>query len=139
MGNPITAQLVGDDFPGLGSMTPDQPTEKSLRGPGVPPVLKKHIDDISILVHGAPQILQLTPDPDKDLVDIERVAEPADDVSRCLVTAGGTVLRELSEEPDGERRGTFLDPFGFRWMVGELVEHVSKDKLRDRVSDFSVT
>ena len=37
-------------------MTPDQPAEKPLRGPGVPPVLKKNIDDISILVDGTPQI-----------------------------------------------------------------------------------
>ena len=65
--------------------------------------------------------------------------DDADDVSRRFVAAGGTVLRELSEEPDGERRGTFLDPFGYRWMVGELVEEVSKDELRDRVGDFDVT
>ena len=76
MGNPITAQLVGDDFPGLGSTTPDQPTEKPLRGLGVPPVLKKNIDHISVLVHGTPQIVHLTPDPDEYLVDIERVSEP---------------------------------------------------------------
>ncbi len=65
--------------------------------------------------------------------------DDTDDVSRRFVAAGGTVLRELSEEPDGERRGTFLDPFGYRWMVGELVEEVSKDELRDRVGDFDVT
>ena len=65
--------------------------------------------------------------------------DDADDVSRRFVAAGGTVLRELSEEPDGERRGTFLDPFGYRWMVGELVRQVSKDELRDRVGDFDVT
>ena len=65
--------------------------------------------------------------------------DDADDVSRRFVAAGGTVLRELCEEPDGERRGTFLDPFGYRWMVGELVEEVSKDELRDRVGDFDVT
>ena len=53
-------------------MTSDQPPEKPLRGPPIPPVLQQNIDNVAVLIDRAPQILQLTPDPDKDLVDIER-------------------------------------------------------------------
>ena len=76
MGNPITAQLVGYDFPGLGPTTPYQSAEKALGGSRIPPILQKYIDDIPILVASAPQILLFPPDPDKDLVDVERVSEP---------------------------------------------------------------
>ena len=39
MGNPVTAQLVRHDFPGLASMTPYQPSEKTLGGPAIPSIL----------------------------------------------------------------------------------------------------
>ena len=63
----------------------------------------------------------------------------ADETARRLVAAGAEVLAELAEQADGERRGTFLDPFGYRWLVGEQVEEVSKDELRARVTGFDVT
>ena len=62
-----------------------------------------------------------------------------DATARRLVAAGAEVLRELTEEADGERRGTFLDPFGYRWMVGEQVEEVSKEELRERATGFDIT
>ena len=67
-----------------------------------------------------------------------RVAD-ADETARRLVAAGAEVLHEVAEQADGERRGTFLDPFGYRWMVGEKLEDVSKEELRSRVSGFDVT
>ena len=43
----------------------------------------------------------------------------ADAVASRMVAAGGTTLREVEDQADGERRGTFLDPFGYRWMIAE--------------------
>lgn len=43
----------------------------------------------------------------------------ADAVAARMVAAGGTTLREVEDQADGERRGTFLDPFGYRWMIGQ--------------------
>ena len=63
----------------------------------------------------------------------------ADETARRLLAAGAEVLSELAEQADGERRGTFLDPFGYRWMVAQKVEEVSKDELRARVTGFDVT
>ena len=67
-----------------------------------------------------------------------RVAD-ADETARRLVEAGAEVLHEVAEQADGERRGTFLDPFGYRWMVGEKLEEVNKEELRSRVTGFDVT
>ena len=63
----------------------------------------------------------------------------ANETARRLVAAGAEVLRELTKEADGERRGTFLDPFGYRWMVGEQVEEVSKEELQERATGFDIT
>ena len=63
----------------------------------------------------------------------------ASETARRLVAAGAEVLRELEAQADGERRGTFLDPFGYRWMVGEKVEEVSKQELRERTTGFDIT
>ncbi|MCY3810403.1 MAG: VOC family protein [Gammaproteobacteria bacterium] len=43
----------------------------------------------------------------------------ADAVAARMVAAGGTTLRQVEDQADGERRGTFLDPFGYRWMIGQ--------------------
>ena len=75
MGNPVTAQFVRHDFPGLASMTPYQPSEKTLGDPAIPAILQKNIDDISILVHSTPQITLFPADSDEDFIDVERVAE----------------------------------------------------------------
>ena len=40
-------------------------------------------------------------------------------VAARMVAAGGKTLREVEDQADGERRGTFLDPFGYRWMIGQ--------------------
>ena len=46
----------------------------------------------------------------------------ADAVAARLVEAGAETLREVADQGDGHRRGVFLDPFGYRWMVGQAVE-----------------
>ena len=62
----------------------------------------------------------------------------ADAAASRLVEAGATTLREVAEQADGERRGVFLDPFGYRWMIGQKVEDVTKEELRDPVTGFDV-
>ena len=63
-----------------------------------------------------------------------RVAD-VDGAARRLVDAGATVLHEVADQADGERRGTFLDPFGYRWMLGQLVEAPSKEQMQERIGD----
>ena len=61
MGHAVTSKLFGDDFPGRIAITPYQPAEIPYGGLCVPPVLQKNVYDITVLVHGAPQIVLLSP------------------------------------------------------------------------------
>ena len=65
--------------------------------------------------------------------------DDADAAAERLVAAGAEVKRPVEAQADGERRGTFLDPFGYRWMIGEQVETVTREELAKRVdSNFKV-
>ncbi len=57
--------------------------------------------------------------------DVDRVTEQA-------VAAGATLLREVRDEPDGDRRGRLRDPFGHEWMVATRKEVLSNEELRER-------
>ncbi len=57
----------------------------------------------------------------------------ADAAAERLVAAGAQVKQPVAAQADGERRGTFLDPFGYRWMIGEQVETVTREELARRV------
>ena len=45
--------------------------------------------------------------------------EDADASAARLVEAGAEVTQPLADQDDGERRGTFRDPFGYRWMIAQ--------------------
>ena len=59
--------------------------------------------------------------------DVDRVTEQA-------VAAGATLLREVQDEPDGDRRGRLRDPFGHEWMVAMRKEALSNEELRERLA-----
>jgi uncharacterized glyoxalase superfamily protein PhnB len=53
--------------------------------------------------------------------------------------AGAEVHRPAEDQPDGERRGSFVDPFGVRWMVSTTVREVSQEELSAVVAEFART
>jgi PhnB protein len=57
--------------------------------------------------------------------DVDRVTEQA-------VAAGAMLLRQVQDEPDGDRRGRLRDPFGHEWMVATRKEVLSNEELRER-------
>jgi PhnB protein len=57
--------------------------------------------------------------------DVDKVTEQA-------VAAGAQLLREVQDEPDGDRRGRLRDPFGHEWMVATRKEVLSTEQLRER-------
>ena len=58
-----------------------------------------------------------------------------DETARSLVAAGATALDAVADQADGERRGTFLDPFGYRWMIGQETEAPTREEIQERVGD----
>ena len=58
--------------------------------------------------------------------------DDVDLVTEQAVAAGAVLLREVQEEPDGDRRGRLRDPFGHEWMVATRKEVLSTEQLRER-------
>lgn len=55
-----------------------------------------------------------------------------DKVTAQAVAAGAVLLREVQDEPDGDRRGRLRDPFGHEWMVATRKEVISTEEMRKR-------
>ena len=66
MGNPVTRQFVGDDLPGGLAVSSYQSAEKPLGCAGVTPVLEKNVNEMAILVDGAPQVSRPAMTPQRD-------------------------------------------------------------------------
>ena len=58
--------------------------------------------------------------------------DDVDKVSEQAVAAGAALLREVQDEPDGDRRGRLRDPFGHEWMVATRKEVISTEEMRKR-------
>jgi PhnB protein len=59
----------------------------------------------------------------------------ADATVARAVDAGATVERPVTTQEHGARSGWILDPFGHRWSIQTPVEHVSTERLHERVGD----
>ena len=46
--------------------------------------------------------------------------------------AGAIIVREVQNQPYGDRAGTLRDPFGHRWMVASRKEELSKEEMERR-------
>ena len=75
MGDTVAAQLVGHEPHGFLSLTVQQSAEESPRGPRVPTGLYEDVDQITVLIHRAPEILALTVDRHEDVIQEPRISE----------------------------------------------------------------
>ena len=75
MGNSVAAQLVGHETTRFLSLTLQELSEESPRRTPVPTGLDEKVNQVTVLVHGAPQILALTVDRDEDFVQKPRISE----------------------------------------------------------------
>jgi PhnB protein len=53
------------------------------------------------------------------------------------VEAGATAERPVEDQFYGDRSGTFLDPFGHRWIVSTHVEDVSPEEMEQRMAGMA--
>ena len=52
------------------------------------------------------------------------------------VREGAAVERPVENQFWGDRTGTFVDPFGHRWMLGTHIEEVSPEEMQTRMAAF---
>ena len=71
----VAAQLVGHQTHGLLSLPLQEFPKKSPRRTPIPAGLDEEVDQVTILIHSAPEILALTVDRDEDFVQEPRIAE----------------------------------------------------------------
>ncbi len=69
MRDAVTSQLIRDNLPRFTAMLSNQPFEKPPGSCAVASCLQKHIDYLTILVNGSPQVLLPTLDLHEHLVD----------------------------------------------------------------------
>ena len=58
--------------------------------------------------------------------------DSCDDSFKRAVEAGGTPLSEPEDQFWGSRSAIILDPFGYRWSFGEVIEEVSPEEMQRR-------
>ena len=73
MSDAITSQLIGHNFPGFPFMIFQQALEKTLCSLAITPLLKKHVNHLTILIDCAPKIVLLAPDLHKYFIDEEGI------------------------------------------------------------------
>ena len=122
-GGRVTTQLVGNQASRHVPLVLQQLAKESHRGVPIPSRLHEDVEDVTVLIHGAPQVLLATLDRDEHLVEMPGVSEPATSApqsARILRTEPSTPL------PDG-LIGDFDTP------AGQQVLHVSEAE-REAVS-----
>lgn len=65
-------------------------------------------------------------------VAIHLTVADVDTVFARAVAAGATSLGEPQDQPHGARHGTFLDPYGHRWMVSQEIEAIDLTTYAER-------
>jgi len=62
--------------------------------------------------------------------------EDVDLIFGRAIGLGAVEKKAVSDQFDGDRRGTLVDPFGHTWLLASRLEDVSADDLKDRFSEL---
>jgi PhnB protein len=72
-------------------------------------------------------------------VSLMLYVEDVDSFAKKVTAAGATVVRPLTNQFYGDRSGTFLDPFGYKWTIGTHVEDVSPEEMEKRMASAAAS
>ncbi len=111
-GGPIASKLVGNHHSRITAIRLDQLFKEALGRPLVAPLLHQDIEHVAMLIHGTPEIKNLTVDLDHNFIKIPLVARPW----------------PVSPNDIGEQRTKPLLPF-MDGLVTDVDTAVSKDAL----------
>src|SRR3954452_23545236 len=95
--SPIAAQLIGDDYPRHVLQTAQQLAEEALGRAGIASALHKDVEHAPFLIDRAPEVMQLAPDADEDLIHVPFIA------------GTGTAPLELVGEQPAETQAPLAD------------------------------
>jgi PhnB protein len=69
-------------------------------------------------------------------VSVLLYVENVDQVFKSAIEAGGVEAMPVSDQFDGDRRGTLTDPFGHTWLIATRQEEVSPDEMKKRFDEM---
>jgi PhnB protein len=67
-------------------------------------------------------------------VSLMLYVDDVDSFTKKAVASGAKVLRPVQNQFYGDRSGTFLDPFGYKWTISTHVEDVSPEEMETRMA-----
>jgi PhnB protein len=67
-------------------------------------------------------------------VSLMLYVDDVDAFTKEAVAAGTKILRPVKNQFYGDRSGTFLDPFGYKWTISTHVEDVSPEEMEARMA-----
>ncbi|MDP4238938.1 MAG: VOC family protein [Bacteroidota bacterium] len=63
-------------------------------------------------------------------VTLSLYVKDVDKVFKTAIDAGGSVIMPVEDQFYGDRSGTLVDPFGYRWMIGTHKKEVSMEEMQ---------
>jgi PhnB protein len=92
-------------------------------------------DSVIMLADESPQMGNRSP---KSIggspVSIMLYVEHSDRIFDKAVAAGATIDRPVEDQFYGDRSGTVIDPFGYKWTISTHVEDVSPEEMNKRIA-----
>jgi PhnB protein len=70
-------------------------------------------------------------------VSLMLYVDDVDAFTKEAVAAGTKVLRPVQNQFYGDRSGTFLDPFGYKWTISTHVEDLSPEEMEMRMANLT--
>jgi hypothetical protein len=108
----VALQLVGDEDARHILQTLQQPLEEALRRPGIAAALHQDIKHHAVLIDSAPEIVQLTLDPDEDLIQMPFISGPGSTPAKAV----GEARAELQAPPPDALIGDSDTALGQVWI-----------------------
>jgi PhnB protein len=88
-------------------------------------------DEMPEMGHRGPKTLGGSP------VSIMLYVDHVDQTFSKAVSAGATVDRPIKDQFYGDRSGTVVDPFGYKWTISTHIEDVPPEEMERRMAAFS--
>ena len=127
-GSTIALQLVGDDPEWLLALTAQQSAKEPLGCTLIAARLQQNIDDITVLIHGAPKILLLAVDSDEKFVQIPGITEASLFLLKTSGIVGAEFPAPLSDGLVGNNDSAF----------GQKIFHITEAQTEAMINPYGV-
>ena len=137
-GGRVTAQLVGDQASRHLPLVLQQLAKEAHRGVPIPSRLHEDVEDVTVLIHGAPQVLLATLDRDEHLVEMPGVSHPTASAPQPPRVDRTEPLAPLPNRLVGDRHASLREEI-FGIAEAEAEPMVEPDRVADDVGWESIS